>query len=103
MAATWPAQLVARLVDLLRHFRLARFDDAFALLVRGAPRFLDDAAGARLRLVEDLARLAARLFHHRLDLAPGFLERACALVGGRETVGDLLLALVDRIQDVAAR
>ena len=87
------------MVDLLVDFRPARLDDALALLGRADAGFVDDAVGAGLRLIEDLARLSAGLLDHVCDLHLGVFQGAGALVGGREPVGNVGPALFDGSQD----
>ena len=70
--------------------------------MRGGLGFLDDFGRTLAGLIDDLHRLVARLADDFLRLHLGFVEILLRLVAGRQTFGDLLLALFDGRHDVAA-
>src|SRR6185295_14895510 len=72
------AQLVARAVHRLLDVRLGLLDLALALARRVALGLAQDLVVARVRLVDDLDRLGARLAQDLLRLLPRALEIALA-------------------------
>ena len=89
------APAIAGMVRLLLDLGLGRGELALTLLDAGRFAFGDDLVRTRVRLVEDLRRLVARIRDDLLGFRLGRLERLLALVGRRETFGDFLLPFLD--------
>ena len=93
------AQLLARAIDLDADLGAPGFHLRFARSFAVGFALLDDACGASVRLVDDAASLVASRRDHLVDLDFRRRERGAALLGGRKTVRDLGLALLDLAQD----
>src|SRR5690349_322955 len=84
------AQLLAHALDLAHHFSVRRGLDALRLGLRRAPGLLDHDPGLLVGAGQDVLRLHAGGLELLVGFHRGFRERAVALVGGRQPVGDLL-------------
>src|SRR5205085_6989958 len=89
------AQLLSRARHFLVNLSLGGGELAIAFQPRFLPRVIDELLAALFRLRQDLGRASARLLDGLAGLARGELERAAALLGRGEPVGDGFLPLLD--------
>src|SRR5579883_3351443 len=89
------AQRLARARGLERDLLAGLREDALRLARGAAARLLDDLVAALAGRIDDLRGALARLAQDLLGVLLRLLEITGALRGGRQALGDLLLALLD--------
>src|SRR5690606_36814946 len=92
------AQFVARALGHARDVGLRGGVLAGDFRLRVGARLVQDLAGLLLCLADDLGGLLARLADFLGDLGDGLLELGARAFGRFQSVGDLLLAFADGIQ-----
>src|SRR5512139_2809982 len=92
------AESVASAGLLERHFLARVAHEALAFGDGGGAGFLDDLVRPAVGLVDDLQGLLARLVDDALSLAARLVQLLLATLGGRQAVGNLLLAVFDRLE-----
>src|SRR4029077_16748518 len=93
------AELLARAVRLGADLGARRVELALALGLAVGLRLIDDAARARVRLLDDPARLLAGGRDELVGLCLRLREVGRGLLGGREAGRNLGLPLLDRAHD----